>query len=63
MFIKRREFTLIATKAKEVITKHSNYILTTKEQDPAWCEYIFQGTEDENHHIKLTVLLFHIPVN
>jgi len=62
MFVRNKNFSQVLDTAKQVISEHENYLGFVSEQDDGWYHYHFHINYDPNREVKLSLMLFHLPV-
>ena len=62
MFVRNKDFTSVLDTAQKCISEHDNFLGVVREQDEGWYHYRFHTNDDINREVKLSVMLFHIPV-
>ena len=62
MFVKNKNFSSVLETAQQVIKEHENFLGFVKEQEEGWYHYRFHINDDKNREVKLSLMLFHLPV-
>lgn len=62
MFVRNKDFSTVLETAKDSASTHDNYLEFVSEQEEGWYHYRFHINGDRNREVKLSVMLFHIPV-
>ncbi len=61
MLVSNKDFTSVATTAKEVIESHPNFIKFNNDLDVSWSNYTVHTNDDKNNEIKVALMLYHTP--
>lgn len=61
IFVRNKEIVSIIQKIKEIVPKHSCYIITKGQKAENWTEHIFHLPSDKNKEMVLSILVFHLP--
>lgn len=61
IFSKKKDFTNVLSKIREVTPKHPNFLKEKDQQSETWFNYKFHINGDRNREIDLAILAFNIP--